>query len=161
MILGGIIAGDFGGELYRCFHSSVLAVKSSDNVVWERFKKSVANLKVRIVFSGQTNWPFFIWQDRNRFYFSNRHIPFTDYHCFSTAYFFHETREMCFYFIYVQVYHDHILSHNVGHVKHILAKAPNYKLQITNKHQITMTKIPNIGDQGDDFCSKNWKLFGI
>ena len=65
--------------------SRVFAIKSSNNIIRQRLKESIANFKVRVFFAGQTNWAFFVWWCRNRFYFSNRHIPFADYYCFSVA----------------------------------------------------------------------------
>ena len=59
--------------------------KSSNNIIRERVKKSVAYIKIRIFFPGQTNWAFFIRGCGNWCYFSDGHIPFTYDYGFSLA----------------------------------------------------------------------------
>ena len=71
--------------------SGVKIVKAETMSSGRGSKKSVVNFKVRIFFAGQTKRTFFIRKRRDRFYFSNGYISFTNYHRFSLADFCQET----------------------------------------------------------------------
>ena len=51
----------------------------------EVFKRSIANLKVRIFFGSQANWTVFIWKCRYRFDLSNWHVSSADHYSFSVT----------------------------------------------------------------------------